>query len=1145
MLKQFKKRCELLRGQDMLTEKSNINQITTYLTMLCTQLTLKNVIYEFDENRYYEDVFCKILNIAYDIDLKNLNSKEENFPGIDLGDEVQKIAYQVSSDASMTKIRSTITTFKDKELYKEYTKLRFMFLVLKKPNYRTVDLSLGIDGLFDFSLKNSEDVIDFATLLEKVKVIGVSKQLEILEYLGEQVSVTYLSSSKKIVTKTENRLLNEMLKLELSNKIEMLLCGKIKTIKKNIETILNHNLENINNENKDTINYLRAMLYFYEDDIVNFELCIEKINNELLKKDIFNIKAMYSYQIFSNNFCWLSENEHSYYTLNALFKNKNYKKIINEFNPTLKDSEYKKYIFGTSLFFLGDFQAAINIYNDIIGFNEECRLFTILAKVFILYQDNYMVTELEKNEISKKIDELKEIQLVKSRVYLENETLFFDAYFSLLLLFNDELFMDEYSKIPTEKQCSNSVRKHLGTYYLRKKDVIKSNQIFEELYTQNKNIKYKSILMVAYIENACYDEAIDIFCQDVEINDMSTIGAYLFALSCVNMEKYLQKFNQYYDKYSNNNEQLLEYFFYSIDSIVKSRNFKIQKEILDFIRENLELICKQKNTTIFHFYQIANISQDKEIVVKMMDSINIEECSTKEREVLFSLIWGIHDDAVAEDIILSFIKKSNNNKHLMDFYIQKLKREKGMELKILVALKESFKIFPTKEVAFDIIQYSNYKEILIGEELEIYLQYLELDNETDPIVLSGCAVCFNKMDEYQRASELSYKSMYYLFDEVNSWVFDNYLNIYFSNIAENQNAKNSVSNLVFFLYNDSDEEILVCLNSTEEFQSGKNSIGMLHVEKKSPLFIQLYRGEIGEKIEFSKKFFVIKKILSKNDWVMQYIMGSEHKSEVIKGVIKEGGDGTLISQSIDLLNEFKTDNNLEGYNELSKGIGLPIEVIFNDGYSTYFDIIKTLLFGENMTLYAGDGYIMKLNENKKIVVTLSTFMVLSALKKLYLLRYIIDSIIIPSSLKNFLIKQAMLFSDNQVNSPGRIFLTDDNRLGLAERDSTESNYWQEILLLIESVETIEIKDEERLISDYYEIFNRLGLSNIQIDCLITSELHNAIFISDDLFFRNIATSINIENNNHTFLYDYVSKDILHNELFDLAKTNYTSYPFYY
>ena len=62
----------------------------------------------YDLNRYLEDFFKDILNIVYGYKLVNLNEERSNNPGLDLGDEAVKVAFQVTSTKSSDKVNTTL-----------------------------------------------------------------------------------------------------------------------------------------------------------------------------------------------------------------------------------------------------------------------------------------------------------------------------------------------------------------------------------------------------------------------------------------------------------------------------------------------------------------------------------------------------------------------------------------------------------------------------------------------------------------------------------------------------------------------------------------------------------------------------------------------------------------------------------------------------------------------------------------------------------------------------------------------------------------------------------------------------------------------------------------------------------------------------
>ncbi len=88
----------------MLNKESYLKEVAKSLALLSNEVTILNAINLYDINIVAEDFFPGLLNLIYGYQLKNANDLEKNAPAIDLYDEVNKIAIQVTSDSSSKKI---------------------------------------------------------------------------------------------------------------------------------------------------------------------------------------------------------------------------------------------------------------------------------------------------------------------------------------------------------------------------------------------------------------------------------------------------------------------------------------------------------------------------------------------------------------------------------------------------------------------------------------------------------------------------------------------------------------------------------------------------------------------------------------------------------------------------------------------------------------------------------------------------------------------------------------------------------------------------------------------------------------------------------------------------------------------------------
>lgn len=84
-----------------------------------------------DENKVMEDIMCEILNRVYGWKLNNLNTKRQNFPGIDLGDAQIGLGVQVTADKTSAKLQHTLAKVMEHDVYKTYPHIKMMILVEK------------------------------------------------------------------------------------------------------------------------------------------------------------------------------------------------------------------------------------------------------------------------------------------------------------------------------------------------------------------------------------------------------------------------------------------------------------------------------------------------------------------------------------------------------------------------------------------------------------------------------------------------------------------------------------------------------------------------------------------------------------------------------------------------------------------------------------------------------------------------------------------------------------------------------------------------------------------------------------------------------------------------------------------------------
>ncbi|MBD2139290.1 SMEK domain-containing protein [Anabaena sp. FACHB-1237] len=97
------------------------NRIIVLMSRFVDQVNDSTAMARTDINKVAETILTHLLAEVYDYrELKNLNSETNNYPGIDLGDEKARVAFQITSTSDNEKIKDTLGKFVKYELYRTY-----------------------------------------------------------------------------------------------------------------------------------------------------------------------------------------------------------------------------------------------------------------------------------------------------------------------------------------------------------------------------------------------------------------------------------------------------------------------------------------------------------------------------------------------------------------------------------------------------------------------------------------------------------------------------------------------------------------------------------------------------------------------------------------------------------------------------------------------------------------------------------------------------------------------------------------------------------------------------------------------------------------------------------------------------------------
>ncbi|OBR92659.1 hypothetical protein CLRAG_23650 [Clostridium ragsdalei P11] len=165
----------------MINSGRYINYIIEKLNIIRYELISKNKLNLTDDNIILENFIGNILNLTYSYSLINLNCKEKNFPGIDLGDESIGLGIQVTSDKSGKKVQKTLDKCIENKTYKKYNKLKIFILSEKQKAY-----SMSYNNeLLEFNV--TKDIFDFDDLYRDVLYVSTDVRRKICEYIDSEI----------------------------------------------------------------------------------------------------------------------------------------------------------------------------------------------------------------------------------------------------------------------------------------------------------------------------------------------------------------------------------------------------------------------------------------------------------------------------------------------------------------------------------------------------------------------------------------------------------------------------------------------------------------------------------------------------------------------------------------------------------------------------------------------------------------------------------------------------------------------------------------------------------------------------------------------------------------------------------------------
>lgn len=155
------------------------NELREVVSRITCQVNLATKQGRLDVNLSLEDALIQVLKEVFSLArLVNLNAKQKNFPGIDLGDEHDRVAFQVTSTSGLDKVKKTLNVFTEHGFESNFDELYILILSEKQKTYSQEAIDKIVQGKFEFDAKHQ--IIDLSDILARTTSLRLPAQKRIL-----------------------------------------------------------------------------------------------------------------------------------------------------------------------------------------------------------------------------------------------------------------------------------------------------------------------------------------------------------------------------------------------------------------------------------------------------------------------------------------------------------------------------------------------------------------------------------------------------------------------------------------------------------------------------------------------------------------------------------------------------------------------------------------------------------------------------------------------------------------------------------------------------------------------------------------------------------------------------------------------------
>lgn len=730
--------------------------------------------------------------------------------------------------------------------------------------------------------------------------------------------------------------------------------------------------------------------------------------------------------------------------------------------------------------------------------------------------------------------------------------------------------IEEYEKYSEETRGNEIVRFYYALCLEMNGNRDTATDVYESLKWRTDDA-ISERYMICCILNGRADKAISIY-NSIDRKTSLTEAVYLFALQRIGADSYGEVLATTVDKYQDSLEDLIKIAFYTdyCDAATNVVLPRIKKLLTDdriqflsgHIRINLITILAQCGEIILLesvLKTIDNISSINSYTIFEIYKALFEVASQEyEKEGK-----GIEKPAFfesAERIAKAFLATGSFKKYFLQIMVL-CAGARQMPFSSLKYSRELFEITQDEEMARNIVALLVDRKETNPAEYEPYVDILEQSTRSDCCMAAASANLM--LGREDAADYYAYKALYYLNDSDDYKVFKSFFCFCNYNLRAYQQVtinKSVRGSMVVTLEENTTEpqppKLDICLDAEADLANeGNRSMGIEHLTPSNPDYMKLRACGLNQVIRFRGGNYKITRIISRVQFGLSYVFGKiQNNPEMFRDavcVITTADASEMIKQIRELTDNSEQINTLlDLYHFKENNTGIPLDMLTSGDYGRYIDAVKFLLYCKDEAFYAGQP-VNEDETNQQYVPSLSTFVVLAILGRIDVLEAFKSQVIIPKSYISFIQNEYAKAARVAQTSSSTLFFV-EGRPVMQETDKTLPELWESIFVFCKGCVIESIADQERIdamIANEVrgeQLFTDLNVSFIHLDALILAQKKNATLLCDDLFFRKIATWMNVRNLNIVSLIQhYADLDFSVPIIKELSKTNYIYLPIIY